>query len=119
MADVWARRSKSPDDEKLFALLERTLNDAAQDNAKQAAFFLRLLKDPRTDMQCAKVLGLSINLAVKGTPLKGAVTTGITELPEAFKTVDWSKEVAQGDVTIRRRVSVHGCGRDCATSRVL
>jgi putative heme-binding domain-containing protein len=110
MADIWARRSKSPDDEKLFALLERRLNDAAQDNARQAAFFLRLLKDPRTDIQCAKILGLNMNLAVKGTPLKGAVTTGITELPEAFKTVDWSKEVAQGDARVGAKLFTdRGC----------
>ena len=68
MADTWATRTRSPDDERLFALLERRLDDASTDNAKEAAFFLRLLKDPRADTQCTKVLGLSLDLAVKGTP---------------------------------------------------
>ena len=112
MADIWAGRSKSPDDEKLFALLERRLNDASPDNARQAAFFLRLLKDPRTDSQCAKILGLPTGLTAKGTPLKGAISTGITELPDAFKKVDWSKEVARGDAKVGAKLFNE---RGCAT----
>jgi putative heme-binding domain-containing protein len=112
VADVWARRSRSPDDERLFALLERRLDDASGDNAKEAAFFLRLLKDPRTDAQATKVLGLPPELAVKGTPLKGAVSTGIIELPEAFKAVDWPQEVARGDAKVGAKLYNE---RGCAT----
>jgi putative heme-binding domain-containing protein len=97
IADSWAKRSRSADEEKLFALLERRLDDAAQDNAKQAAFFLRLLNDPRTDARCTVVLGLPTDAAAKAKPLKGATSTGITELPEAFKAIDWPKEVVHGD----------------------
>lgn len=97
IADSWAKRSRSADDEKLFALLERRLNDAAQDNAREAAFFLRLLNDPRTDARCTVVLGLPTEAAAKAKPLKGATSTGITELPEAFKAVDWPREVLHGD----------------------
>ncbi|MEI7953721.1 MAG: c-type cytochrome [Verrucomicrobiota bacterium] len=88
-ADAWAKRAKSPADESLFALLERCLNDVASDNAKQAAMFLRLLKDPRSDSQCADVLGLPSRDAIQPIPLKNATSSGITELPEAFKNVNW------------------------------
>ncbi len=97
MADVWAKRPKSPEQETMFALLERRLQDSESSNAKEAAFFLRLLKDPRTDAQCAATLGLPGDATVTAAPLKGATSTGITELPEAFKTVDWPKEAAAGD----------------------
>ncbi|MDB5319904.1 MAG: heme-binding protein, partial [Phycisphaerales bacterium] len=97
IADSWAKRSRSTDEEKLFALLERRLDDAAQDNAKQAAFFLRLLNDPRTDARCTVILGLPAETIAKAKPLKGATSTGITELPEVFKAVDWPKEVIHGD----------------------
>jgi putative heme-binding domain-containing protein len=98
MADVWSKRSKSADDETLFALLERRLHDPVPDHAKQAAFFLRLLKDPRTESACAGLLGLPTGAAAEGTPLKGASSVGITELPDLFKAVDWSKEVARGNL---------------------
>ncbi|MEI7776822.1 MAG: c-type cytochrome, partial [Verrucomicrobiota bacterium] len=94
-ADVWAKHTKSADDENLFALLERRLNDPDSNNAKQAAFFLRLLKDPRTDAQCAALIGGGN--VVNAAPLKNATSTGITELPEAFKNLDWKKETASGD----------------------
>ena len=98
LADVWAKRVKVADDISLFALLERRLDDLAPDNAKQAAFFLRLLKDPRIDLRCATVLGLGTGDAVKAAPLANATSTGITELPEAFRAVDWAKEIATGDL---------------------
>lgn len=97
IADAWAKRTKSSDDETLFALLERRLQDPVADNAKQAAFFLRLLKDPRVDAQCSSLLGLPTEAAAQGKPLAGATSVGITELPEAFRTIDWTKEVAGGD----------------------
>jgi putative heme-binding domain-containing protein len=97
MAERWAEGSKSPDDEKLFATLERRLDDPIRDHAKQAAFFLRMLKDPRTEARCSAVLGVPNDQAARATPLKGATSTGITELPEAFAKVDWTVEVAAGD----------------------
>jgi putative heme-binding domain-containing protein len=43
------------------------------------------------------VLGLPAEVTRQGAPLKGATSTGITELPEAFRNVDWTKEAALGD----------------------
>jgi putative heme-binding domain-containing protein len=97
MAERWAEGSKSPDDEKLFATLERRLDDPIRDHAKQAAFFLRMLKDPRTEARSSAVLGLRADQSAHATPLKGATSTGITELPEAFAKVDWTVEVVAGD----------------------
>ena len=114
-ADAWAKHPKSADDENLFALLERRLHDPVGDNAKQAALFLRLLKDPRTDAQCSTLLGLPADQATQGTPLQGATSTGITELPEAFRAVDWSKEAVTGDP---RKGAALFSGRGCAVCHV-
>ena len=97
MADVWAAGTKSNDDQSLFALLERRLNDPDAALAKQAAFFLRLLKDPRADARATTILGVATGKVAQGTPLKGATSTGITELPELFAKVDWMAEVPKGD----------------------
>ena len=35
---------------------------------------------------------------MKAAPLANATSTGITELPEAFRAVDWAKEIATGDL---------------------
>jgi putative heme-binding domain-containing protein len=99
VADVWPRRTKSPEDDALFDLLARGLHDAVTDHAKQAAFFLRLLNDPRVDAQASAVLGLPGAAAAGGTPLAGATSTGITELPEAFCGFDWTREAAAGSVS--------------------
>ena len=97
MADVWATAPKSPDQQALFALLERRLDDPVTDHAKQAAFFLRLLKDPRTDARAAGILGIRDAKLAQAAPIQGATSTGITELPPAFASVDWTKEATRGD----------------------
>lgn len=97
MADVWAAAPKSPDQQALFALLERRLDDPVTDHAKQAAFFLRLLKDPRTDARAAGILGIRDAKLAQAAPIQGATSTGITELPPAFASVDWTKEATRGD----------------------
>jgi putative heme-binding domain-containing protein len=110
MADVWSKHTKSSEDEHLFALLERRLNDADAGNAKEAAYFLRLLGDPRTDAQAATVLGLPPETPLQGAPIKGAVSTGLMELPEIFKKVEWEKEVAAGDPKIGAALfATRGC----------
>lgn len=96
MAEAWAKIIKSPDDLKLFAALERRLDDPIRDNAKQAAFFLKQLKDPRTEARTKVVLGLTAPDENR-EPLKGATTTGIKELPEHFAIIDWPKAVTMGD----------------------
>lgn len=99
IADVWSKRPKGPEQETLFALLERRLHDPVPENAKQAAFFLRLLKDPRVDAECARILGLPEAGSEQATPLKGATSDGIVELPEVFRAQDWSKEAGEGDAS--------------------
>jgi len=98
LADAWAKRNKTIEDETLFTLLKRHMYDANENIAKQAAFFLRLLKDERSDDLAATVLGLPALSGPQGSPLTNATTTGATELPEAFRHFDWTKEAAQSDV---------------------
>jgi len=114
IADVWSRLPKSPEQEELFALLERRLHDPVPDNAKQAAF-LHLLKDSRVDADCARILGLSEAGAKQATPLAGATSDGIVELPEAFRTHDWSKEAIEGNAS---RGAELFAARGCAVCHV-
>ncbi len=110
MADVWAKHAKSADEEHLLAVLARRLNDSEPDNAREAAFFLHLLKDPQTESQCVAILGISTGAAAQAVPLKGAVSTGNTEMPAQFKTQDWAKEAAQGDRQKGAALFIsHGC----------
>jgi putative heme-binding domain-containing protein len=110
IADAWAKREKTEKEESLFALLERRLDDAENNNAKQAAFFLRLLKDSRVDERCSVILGLPADAVAQGIPLKGATSTGITELPDAYKAVDWPKSVLTGDTKIGAKLfAERGC----------
>ncbi len=97
MAEAWAKAVKSPEDEKLFALLERRLDDPIRNHAKQAAFFIKQLEEPSTKARYATVLGLRVDDGANRKPLEGATSTGITELPPAFAKLDWRKEVTRGD----------------------
>lgn len=117
VADAWPRRAKSSEDDMLFDLLARGLQDAVADNAKQAAFFLRLLNDPRVDARAAAVLGLTAGATTGGGGLTNATSTGITELPEAFRNIDWIREAAAGSVTNGARFfATRGCAI-CHTAR--
>lgn len=110
MAEVWAKMKKSPEAETLFALLERRLHDSVSMNAQEAAFFLRLLKDSRTDSQCAEILGIHDDARAKQTPLAGASSEGITELPDAYRNIDWEKQSAGGDAEHGARLfTERGC----------
>jgi putative heme-binding domain-containing protein len=97
IADAWSARARGKDDETLFALLFHRLDDADGKIARQAAFFLRLLDDSRSEPQAAAVLGLSRPAAQKAAPLTNAISTGATDLPPAFRDLDWAKEAAKGD----------------------
>ncbi len=66
MAEVWARKkTKSAEEEKIFDFLQRRLHDADEQVAKQAAFNLRLLADPRTDAEAAAILKIKNDVIVK------------------------------------------------------
>ena len=96
IADAWAHRTRTSEEETIFALLSRRMDDADARVARQAAFFLRLLKDKRVDAKASALLGISFNTPTN-TPIANALTTGIIELPETFRNLDWQKEVERGD----------------------
>ena len=54
-ADHWNAREHAPEQERLFALLRARLGDADEQVRLQAAHFLYLLNDPRTEPEIAKV----------------------------------------------------------------
>jgi len=96
IADAWTHRAGTSEEEIIFALLSRRMDDADARVARQAAFFLRLLKDKRVDAKASALLGISFNTPTNA-PIANALTTGIIELPETFRNVDWQTEAARGD----------------------
>src|SRR6185436_1888633 len=73
------------------------MDDADARVARQAAFLLRLLKDERVDAKASALLGIPFN-APTNEPITNARTTGIMELPETFRNLDWQKEAERGDI---------------------
>ena len=97
MADAWGAGARSGEEETLFALLLHRLDDADEKVVRQAAFFLRLLDDPRSEREAAAALGLAAHPARSGAALTSAASTGATEMPAAFRNLDWASEAAKGD----------------------
>ncbi len=97
IADAWAKRAGNSEDETIFALLARRMDDADERVARHAAFFLRLLKDERIDAKASGILGILVN-APTNSPIANARVTGTMELPEAFRNLDWQKEALHGDI---------------------
>src|SRR6185295_14467858 len=58
IADAWSKRSRTVEEESIFALLARRMDDAEPRVARQAAFFLRLLKDERVDAKASALLDI-------------------------------------------------------------
>jgi len=96
VADAWAHHERTSEEETLFALLARRMDDADARVARRAAFFLRLLKDERVDPKASAILGIHFG-APANKPIANARVTGTTELPEAFRNFDWQKEAERGD----------------------
>src|SRR6185436_8440041 len=96
IADAWAKRAGNSEDETIFTLLARRMDDADERVARHAAFFLRLLKDERVDAKAAGILGILVK-APTNAPIANARVTGTIELPEAFRNLDWQKEAERGD----------------------
>jgi putative heme-binding domain-containing protein len=109
ISDAWAHHPRTSEQETIFALLERRLNDAEGRVARQAGFFLRLLKDARVDAAASALLGIRLN-APTNAPIANIRITGVTELPEAFAQLDWAKEAARGDAGRGQELfAVRGC----------
>jgi putative heme-binding domain-containing protein len=96
IADAWAHRARTAEEDTIFELLSRRLDDANQQISKQAAFFLRLLKDRRVDAKAADLLDLD-SMEETNAPIANARAAGAVELPEAFRSLNWDNEAAQGD----------------------
>ncbi len=109
MADVWKRnKEKIPDGEKIFGFLQSRLYDADEQIAKQAAFYLRLLADPRTDVAAASLLKIKSNAVVK--PIANAVASTVTDLPVEYRDADWAAETAAGNAGEGRKLfDMRGC----------
>jgi len=110
IADAWAKRAGNSEDETIFALLARRMDDADERVARHAAFFLRLLKDERVDAKASGILGILVN-APTNSPIANARVTGTMELPEAFRNLDWQKEALHGDIKKGQELFI---GRGCA-----
>jgi putative heme-binding domain-containing protein len=95
-SEAWASRAKTGDDQALLVLLRERLGDADANLAKQAAIYLRLLADPQTEPQVNALIGFPAP-AGKPTAIANATSTGMTELPEAYRKLDWNKEILAGD----------------------
>jgi putative heme-binding domain-containing protein len=96
IGDAWAKRARNSEDDTIFALLARRMDDADEQVARQAAFFLRLLKDERVEAKASGILGILVK-APTNAPIANARITGTIELPEAFRNLDWQKEAERGD----------------------
>ncbi len=97
IADAWAEGAKTDEQEILFALLQHRLNDANENVARQAAFFLHLLDDARAEHAAAALLGLGSRAAGNSALALNATNTGSTDWPPAFRDLDWTKLAAGGD----------------------
>ena len=95
LAGYWAKKTRTADEERMFDLLMRRLNDADERVAKQAAFYLRLLADPRTDLTAAKILKIENAAIVE--PIQSAIAATATELPPQYRDTDWAAAVAAGN----------------------
>ena len=96
IADAWAHGPRTQEAEMIFTLLTRRLDDANERVAKQAAFFMRLLKDQRSEAKASAILGL-LPETQTNAPIPNARTTGATELPAEFRDLDWEKEAMRGN----------------------
>jgi putative heme-binding domain-containing protein len=109
MAEAWSRLPHAPEDEKAFALLERRLDDTDAAVAREAAFFLRLLKDPRVDAKAAERLGI-VSASVANTPIARARVAENVEWPVQFRGLDWELEARRGDAKKGKELfATRGC----------
>ena len=111
IADAWKSRAPTAEEALLFSLLGRRLEDSDQNIAKQAAIFVRLLADPSNLVRANEILGVpSSPQKESNVAIAGAKATGVTEMPEAFTKLDWSKEVLRGDIDAGQKIfATRGC----------
>jgi putative heme-binding domain-containing protein len=87
-AEFWKAIRPSPEQEALFALLLRMLKDPADPVRGQAAYYLSLLRDPRSDPAAAEVMQAVRLGAVAGLPPRAVekvwVAGPFADGPEGF-----------------------------------
>jgi putative heme-binding domain-containing protein len=110
IADAWSQRARTEEEETIFAMLSRRMDDADTRVARQAAFFLRLLKDERVDAKAAALLDID-STAQTNAPIANARVSGAVELPEMFRNFNWQKESERGDIKKGQELFT---GRGCA-----
>jgi putative heme-binding domain-containing protein len=78
VAEHWKAGSHSAEQERLFALLRAQLKDESEANRLEAAFFLWMLNDPRSEPEIAAVRAASVSRRLAATPLKPIDAAWIT-----------------------------------------
>lgn len=101
-AEAWNKIKPTADQQTLFDLLERRLHDADERVAKQAAYYLRLLADSRTDVAAARLLKIENAPVVQ--PIQGATAATATELPPEYRNKNWAAEAAAGNAVQGRKL---------------
>lgn len=108
MAGLWNGVKHSSDQEKLFALLAARLDDSAESVRLQAAAFLNLLDDPRSQ---PRVNAVREELERRTKERVAAIAAAAPKTgeflddnrpawdPAVFSGIDWEKEVRGGDAT--------------------
>jgi putative heme-binding domain-containing protein len=107
MADWWQAAKVRKANQGEFDRLQTALSDSEEAVANQAAIGLFFLNDDRVDAQVTSVLEASeINLSMVASTisrkdlrialraLEGATLSTHTEIPEAFRKIDWDSETA-------------------------
>jgi putative heme-binding domain-containing protein len=111
LAEAWGKIKPTADQQAAFDLLDRRLQDSDERVAKQAALFLRLLADPRTDATAARLL--KIENAPVAQPIAGAVASTAIELPPEYRGYsdkDWVAAAAAGNPDKGRKIfTSRGC----------
>lgn len=122
-AEHWRAGPHSGDQERLFEILAARLDDADESVRVQAAAFLRLLDDPRSEPRVADVrAGLERRKAERTAAIAVAAAKPGEFLdpdrppwnPAAFAAVDWLAEARKGDAARGRRLfgaGGVGCGK--------
>jgi len=111
LAEAWGKMKPTADQQAAFDILDRRLQDADERVAKQAALYLRLLADPRTDATAARLLKIENAPVIQ--PIAGAVASTATELPPEYRGYsdkDWAAAAAAGNPDKGRKTfTSHGC----------
>ncbi|HWD20032.1 MAG TPA: hypothetical protein VHB20_12215 [Verrucomicrobiae bacterium] len=93
---IWLAVTMTDEEKKLVALLEHRLLDGNKNVARQALFFLRLIRNREAEQVLATEWGLARRLrSRRALPNFRAATA--TNLPAAFREFDWAKEAAAGN----------------------